>query len=442
MKRAGLYVRVSTVEQRERGMSVDAQISALIAFCEANGYTPYKIYNDAGISARKSYKKRPALLEMIRDCSEKKLDIVLFTRLDRFFRSVPDYYACINQMAGVPWRAISEDYETTTPDGVFKVNIMLSVAQSEADKTSARLKDAFAYKRARGDYLGKPPTGYIRKNGQLVKDPETSKAVSVMFDTYLHTFSPMAAMNAAADHGLRLERAHFIKMITSKAYCGEAAGGHPCEPYITPEQWEKAQEVKRSRRTTLKYGKRVYLFSGIAVCGYCGRRMVAKSQVSHHIDGTTVIHKRYVCDSYLGKSRTCPHLMITERKLEDYLLTHVDKLLQDIRVNDHFSVAGYKSRVNNKNRLKAKLERLKEVYIDGDMDREEYRTKKREIESELDAIVIPSDRPPQLPDGWKEVYDQLTAENKQAFWKSAIKSIIVTNETKDHPEVIFAHGIL
>ena len=438
MKKAALYVRVSTAEQRDRGMSVDAQISALIAFCEANGYTPYKIYNDAGISARKSYKKRPALLEMIRDCSDKKLDIVLFTRLDRFFRSVPDYYACINQMAGVPWRAISEDYETTTPDGVFKVNIMLSVAQSEADKTSARLKDAMSYKRARGDYLGKPPTGYKRINGQLVKDPETSKAVGIMFDTYLHTFSSIRAIRAATDYGLKLERATFMKMISSRAYCGEAAGGHPCEPYITEEQWEKIQKVKRSRRTTNKYGKRVYLFSGLVVCGYCGRRMPAKSTNRVHVDGEKVFHKRYSCDSFYGTARSCPPLHITEARIEEYLLSHLDGLLRDIRINEHFNVVGYKNRVNNKNRLKAKLERLKEVYIDGDIDREVYKQKKREIEAELNAITIPQERPPQLPDNWREVYDQLTAENKQAFWKSIIRSIIVTNETKDHPEIIFA----
>ena len=308
MKRAALYVRVSTQEQKLHGMSVDAQISALTAFCEDNNLIPYKVYNDAGISARKTYKKRTALLEMLKDCQDKKIDIVLFTRLDRFFRSVPDYYACVEQMNGVPWKAILEDYETTTPDGVFKVNIMLSVAQSEADKTSARLKDAFAYKRARGDYLGKPPTGYIIKNQKLVKDPSTKKAVQEMLNTYLDSFSSHKAIRVARDHGLPLERPSFMKMLSNTAYYGMAAGGHPCDPYITKEQWEQIQTVKRSRITKKVHGKRTYLFSGIVFCGYCGQRMPAKLAVRTHADGEKVYYKKYVCEGSYGSVRTCPHL--------------------------------------------------------------------------------------------------------------------------------------
>ena len=60
MKRAALYVRVSTQEQKNSGLSVDSQIDALEKYCEEQGYTVAGIYNDAGISARKKYTKRPA----------------------------------------------------------------------------------------------------------------------------------------------------------------------------------------------------------------------------------------------------------------------------------------------------------------------------------------------------------------------------------------------
>ena len=52
MKRAALYVRVSTAEQRDHGLSVDSQISALQKYCEDNSYEVAEIYNDAGISAQ------------------------------------------------------------------------------------------------------------------------------------------------------------------------------------------------------------------------------------------------------------------------------------------------------------------------------------------------------------------------------------------------------
>ena len=54
MKRAALYVRVSTQEQKNSGLSVDSQIDALEKYCEEQGYTVAGVYNDAGISARKN----------------------------------------------------------------------------------------------------------------------------------------------------------------------------------------------------------------------------------------------------------------------------------------------------------------------------------------------------------------------------------------------------
>ena len=428
---------VSTTEQKNHGMSVDAQIKALEDFCTASGYMVYKIYNDAGISARKSYKGRPALLEMLSDCQQNKIDIVLFTRLDRFFRSVPDYYACIEQMNGVPWKAVLEDYETETPDGVFKVNIMLSVAQSEADKTSARLKDTFAYKRAKGDYIGKAPTGYKVRGGTLTKDKATEKAVSAMFKAYLMTFSPTRAMDAAADHGLMIERTSFLKMLSNPAYCGKASGGYMCEPYITEKEWEKIQSVKRSRTPKPIYGQRVYLFSGLVNCGYCGHRMAAKLVPRTRANGEKATYKKYVCEGYHSAPRKCPHLQITEAKLEEYLLTHLDALIKDCAVKAEVRLKGYNDGIKKKSRLQAKIERLKEVYIDGDISRDEYRERKKALETEIASITVPSVTIPTMPATWKEMYNELTEDRKQAFWKSIIKSITVTNETKDRPIIFF-----
>ena len=98
MKRVACYVRVSTDEQKKHGLSVDNQISALEAFCKEKGYIVQGIYNDAGISARKSYRKRPALLQLLEDCKKGQIDLIIFTKLDRWFRSVGDYYEVQTQL--------------------------------------------------------------------------------------------------------------------------------------------------------------------------------------------------------------------------------------------------------------------------------------------------------------------------------------------------------
>lgn len=432
MKRAALYVRVSTQEQKLHGMSVDTQITALEAYCKANNLTVYKIYNDAGISARKAYKRRPALLEMLKDCQDKKIDIVLFTRLDRFFRSVPDYYACVSQMNEVPWKAILEDYETETPDGVFKVNIMLSVAQSEADKTSARLKDTFAYKRARGDYIGKAPMGYLVRGRDLIKDPEKQVPLSVMFKTYLSTFSSRKALEAGDEYGLSLDRSTFMKMLSNEAYCGHAKGGYQCEPYITEEEWKRIQEVKRSRTPKPIYGPRTYLFSGLCKCGYCGNRMPAKLIYRTHADGEKVFYKKYVCENRLH-----PHLQLIETHLEEYLMQNLSKLIHNARLEAKLTQKGMDVSIKKKKRLEGKLERLREVYIDGDIEKEAYQARKKALEEEINSIYIPQSTLPDVPEDWKEIYKDLTEERKAVFWKRLIKTIEFTNESKHKPKVIF-----
>ena len=63
--RAALYIRVTSEEQARHGLSLQEQRDALIRYAKANKMTVVGIYEDAGISARKPYKKRPALLQLL-----------------------------------------------------------------------------------------------------------------------------------------------------------------------------------------------------------------------------------------------------------------------------------------------------------------------------------------------------------------------------------------
>ena len=445
MKRAGLYVRVSTQEQKLHGMSVDNQIEALKEYCEKNGYQIIRIYNDAGISARKTYKKRPGLLSMMEDCRDRKIDIVLFTRLDRFFRSVKDYYECIGQMDDVPWRAIWEDYETESAEGKFKVNIMLSVAQSESDKTAARIRDSYQYRKAKGLYVGPVPIGYIRKAGRLYKDPETRDGVQAMFDTYLKTLSTARAMEKAAEYGLTFQRSCFATTLKNPTYSGRSSNGHICEPYITPEDHAFICRLKHSRKVKLQKNageKVVYLFSGLLICGYCGRRMAGKQRTITYKNGKTVISTRYVCQGKSDTENPCiKHLEISADKIEAVMLERIESEIGLLKHEVEISQGEIKEKIREKKKLVKKLERVKEMYIEGDISKDVYKTKKYQIETDMAGIVITPKQVPELPDGWKDIYAALTPENRQIFWKKLIDSIYITSETKEAPRIIFRMGL-
>ena len=146
--RAGLYERVSTEEQAMHGFSIDAQIDNLTEYCGKHGYKVVDHYTDEGVSGGKPPLKRPALKRLIDDVKEGKIDIIIFTKLDRWLRSVQEYFKVqeILEKHRVEWKAIHEDYDTTTANGRMAITIFLAIAQNEREKTSERVKAVFDHK--------------------------------------------------------------------------------------------------------------------------------------------------------------------------------------------------------------------------------------------------------------------------------------------------------
>ena len=91
-QRAALYIRVSTEEQAIHGLSLSAQQETLTRYIQENGLLLAGIYADEGITARKKYRNRVQFMRMLKDVQENKIDLILFIKLDRWFRNIADYY--------------------------------------------------------------------------------------------------------------------------------------------------------------------------------------------------------------------------------------------------------------------------------------------------------------------------------------------------------------
>lgn len=437
MKRVAIYVRVSSQEQKLHGLSVDNQVATCKRFCKENGYEVVNIYNDAGISARKTYKKRPALLQLIEDCQQGNVDLIIFTKLDRFFRSVPDYYACMEQLNNVPWRAIEEDYETETSSGVFKVNIMLSVAQSEADRTSERVKSICNYRIANGEFCGRPPTGYIKKDGHLYKDENTRAAVEAFFKTYIETHSTYKAMEVSMELGVPMSLVTANRMISSPIYYGGHA--HKCEPYITKEEHDFIEQRKHTK--TRRPKTTTYLFSGLLRCQYCGRAMRCSNSKSYRKDGTFALTKNYKCT---GKDTSIKHkayVSINEKKLESMLLD----MLEDEIGKYNFNVKAENETITNseatkrKKALEAKLERIGIRFELGDISADEYKAKREAIKDEISSITFDRLKTPiDMPHSWLKMYLELDEEHKKAFWRKLIYKVELASKGEGYnPKITF-----
>ena len=182
--RVALYIRVSSEEQAVHGLSIEAQTEALTAWAEEKHAYVVGRYVDAGISARKKASKRPELQRLLEDVRNGDIDLIVFTKLDRWFRNIAEYYKVqeILEAYHVNWKTIQEDYDTSTASGRLKVNIMLSVAQDEADRTGERIKAVHESKLLRNEPIsGKVPFGYKIENKRLVIVPEDAEKVRDIF---------------------------------------------------------------------------------------------------------------------------------------------------------------------------------------------------------------------------------------------------------------------
>lgn len=430
-KNAALYIRVSTEEQAIHGLSVEAQTEALDAWAMREGVHVVDRYIDAGISARKKATKRPALQRLLDDVRAGQVNLIVFTKLDRWFRNIAEYYKVqeVLEQHRVDWLTIHEDYDTSTASGRLKINIMLSVAQDEADRTSERIKAVFQSKKERNEPVtGHVPTGYRIQNKQVVKDPETEAAVSAFFAHYLKYGSITRAIDhVAARYRMHLKYQLASQMLQKSAYYGHFSGVD-CPAYITLEEHQRiAASRRKTARKTLQ--NRVYLYSGLMVCAECGARMASRT---HRYKNTENVE--YNCPGHYQKKGCGNRTNIRETDVEEYLLAHAEEAL------DHAEAYWLEREKTRQGRdyaaeiaaVKRKLNRLKELYLDELIDINAYRQDFTELKEQLGQLTREKEehRPNRfrsakqaLSENWVNVYHELDRPGKRAFWKQVVSEI-------------------
>ena len=418
--RAALYIRVSSEEQARHGLSLQEQRDALTRYAKANKMTVVGIYEDAGISARKPYKKRPALLRLLDDCKAGKVDTILFIKLDRWFRNVAGYYDVQTRLDkyGVTWQATEEDYETRTASGRLKVNIMLSVAQDEADRTSERIKFINDGKRAKGQPAGsKAPLGYIIKDRQYQIDNNTVAAAQDMFAAYIRLQSVLGVKRYMLETwGIDRSYNKYINYFRNRLYIGEVYGiENACPALVSKQDFEIVNTIaqQRSQRCAGVETDRVYLFSGLLHCRECGRSMQSETAKK--------IYTYYRCRTRMLDNSACPHTKrIREDALEDYLLCEVVEIAE--RTNRSYKQEKKKP-TQSVDAIRKKMDKLKTLYLNDLIELEEYKKEYTALKKSIEAVEEkPKTSLDALRNGLAE-YDTYSREEKKEFWTRFIQRI-------------------
>ena len=181
MKRAALYLRVSTIDQTTAN-----QERELRQVAERAGWEVDKVYKDRGISGSKGRDKRPAFDALHKAAARREIDIVMAWSVDRLGRSLQDLVSFLSEIhaAGVDLFLHQQGLDTTTPAGKALFQMMGVFAEFERSMIQERVRAGLRRAKDDGRKLGRPRIARQLEERILaaLKAGETIRGVADKFD--------------------------------------------------------------------------------------------------------------------------------------------------------------------------------------------------------------------------------------------------------------------
>lgn len=446
--RAVLYIRVSSEEQVKHGYSLQSQRERLIDYCKQRRYQVVDIYVDEGKSARSKLKNRTELLRLIQDAKLKKFDRIVFWRLDRWFRNIADYYKVqeILDINKIGWECSDEEYSTTTSNGRLHLNIKLSIAQNESDQTSDRIKFNFDNMVKNGRAITGShavPLGYMvageERNKKVVKNPETEQIAIDMLE-YVRKCGSVrkTVMYINEKYDLKICYDSMRHYLMNEKYYGCYRGiENYCDPYITKQEFEEIQSlIKNNVKCNKKYD---YIFSGLLKCPKCGCKLCGYQQITTK----PKYNRRYKYPSYrcnhTHNDKLCNyHKYPVESIIENYMINNINKEMLKLIKNSESPLEKNDIKIKKIDieKIKTKLTRLTDLYLDGMILREKYDQEFKKLNSllqEANTNVKESKRDLSqykdfLNSNALSIYSKLNNSSKRMFWAKYVEYIIYNED--------------
>ena len=452
--RIAKYGRCSSDEQKKNGYTIADQLSLMDDFCNDYQLVSAGEYVDEGVSATLEISKRKALAQMIEDAKAGKFDIILIKCIDRFFRSVEEYYACQKQLrqAGVTWISIEEpDLDPEDPDAAFKINIYLTMAEYEAKKTSKRIR--FNNKmRIKNKQVITGSQNFMfpwvvsgeKKNRYLAKaegKEEMTMDILEFFEKHQSKAGTLGYANIK--YGMKMSMKSLTSLLTDTLLYGEYKGtADYVEAYITKERYDRIQDILKRNARMPATPNRIFLFSGLMKCPCCGNNMSgnfvkSKGKYDVYVYRCNTARVRKICT--FTKS-------VSERKIEKQLLDNLEQYINNeiIRVETIEEDKPKNRNAEKVAKLKAEMDRLNMMFRKGRISEEEYDTDYLKLEKQIQKLDV-EEAPPKkdldalkgiLESDYRTIYNHLTKENKKAFWRNTIKEFAIDENKRVVPESI------
>jgi site-specific DNA recombinase len=406
--RAGIYVRVSTDEQRDYGYSIDNQIRNLEEYCHKNDYEIIGIYNDAGHSGKDLF--RPAMQKILEDIKNGKINRLVAIKVDRLTRNGYDGYWLLNycEEHNVKIELSLEPYDVSTANGEMIFGMNLIFGQRERKEIGARTKRGLEEMALQKRHPNRAPYGFIRsENGYLEINTVEAEIVKEIYELCSRGTSSreiakiLRKENRYLKHG-KWSDDRVYNILSNPVYNGTFHFGRRsrkkeeilvvkdyCPKIIDDKLYKQAMRGLDKNKHS-NYGSHIHLFSSLVKCPECAKIMSSTISYKKQKDGTNreyyFVECRNVGCRLKGKNYNAERIEEKLIKMLNELMIYSimnDKIITIPTQDNKVELVKIQKAIDG---LSKQEKKLIELYISSDLNVEAINEKNRMIKAELEKL--------------------------------------------------------
>jgi site-specific DNA recombinase len=400
-----LYVRKSTDVEDKQVLSIEAQIAELKEFAMREGLLLADIFVE-----KQSAKKpgRPIFNQMLERLEKGEAQGIVSWHPDRLARNSVDggkiiYLLDCNRIETLKFPTF---WFESTPQGKFMLNIAFGQSKYYVDSLSENTKRGLRQKVRRGEFPGRAILGYINdvKLKRVVVDKKRKDIVREAFELYAQGDSRLEDISSffqergiTSRYGKPLKRDTIARILSSSFYVGLFKynkeiyeGKH--EPIVSKNIFDKVQMVLKQRGKPQKTKNEPQALCGLLSCATCGMSITGERKIKRQLNGNVHTYLYYRCTKK-SKAVVCDEPHVVERDLtkevssalrpyilpKDWAVDLIHRLEKDAKEKTQSSSIVVQEMQTSLERLKTKLQRLLDSFLDQDIERSVYLENKAQL---------------------------------------------------------------
>lgn len=466
---AVIYARFSSHNQQEQ--SIEGQLRYCSNYANKNGMTVINSYIDRAISGTSD--NRPSFQQMIKDSNNRKFDVVLVWKLDRFARNKYDSVVYKNKLKKNGVKVISvTEYLGEGTESVLLESLLEAMAETYSRQLSENVQRGMRESAMKGlSTGGNIPLGYKIVDKKYVIDEAEAEIIRYIFNNYAdgkpkkQIIDEINAKGWRTKKGCKFKYNSFNTILKNRKYIGEYIYQDLTVKDVIPAIVDvdifnqvQSQMAQNKRTAGTQSAKREYLLSTKLFCGQCGGAMTGETSTGRH-GGK---YGYYMCRNKKFHKNNCEKKRERQEELEEFVVQKTVAMYSDKQFmqliakkvvklyNDEFGSNHIATLEENKHKLETRFDELSNALVKTTNARmlDKFNSEIEQIDIELQELEIEIARENSIAHAQMTVDDVIDFINEvmrgnikdKEFQKQIIDTFINAIYVFDDKLVIYYNG--